>query len=383
MYDVIVVGIGGMGSATLFQCAQLGLRTLGLEQFDIPHSLGSSHGQTRIIRKPYFESLEYVPLLERAYILWDALQSRTAEELFLRNGSIDAGWEDCQTVQGSLKACREYSLRHELLDARSLGLKYPGYSLEPGMVAVYQEEGGLLVPELCVEKYVAWSVELGAEVHKHERVTHWEADLSHVKVWTTQGTYTARFLAITAGPWARDLLPELFTLAVPERQVVIWTEVSEPDLFVPARFPVFNLQASHDYSERYYGFPIYGDPRGFKIGMYHYPGQKGAPQEISREPTEAEDEPIRRAISRFFPKADGRTLARQECFFTCTPDEHFILDLHPNHESVAIAAGFSGHGFKFCSVVGEILTDLLTKGESQLDLGLFRLDREYIPPTAE
>jgi sarcosine oxidase len=179
---------------------------------------------------------------------------------------------------------------------------------------------------------------------------------------------------ITAGPWARTLVPELGAIAVPERQVVLWTQVDQPDLFTPSRFPVFNLQASQDESERYYGFPAHGRP-GFKIGLYHHLHEQGTPEALRREPDEADEALLRRGIRAYFPRANGRTIARQSCLFTNTPDRDFVLDVHPETPSVAIAAGFSGHGFKFCSVVGEIMADLATRGRSDHDLTPFRLGR--------
>jgi sarcosine oxidase len=378
-YDVIVIGVGGMGSATLFECARRGLRTLGIEQFDISHELGSSHGLTRIIRLAYFESPAYVPLLVRAYERWRALEDHAGERVFYRTGGIDAGWESSRTVRGSLQACAAYSLPHEILTARQLHARYPGYSLPPGMLAVLQPDGGILEPEHCVRLYVDLARQHGAELRTREAVIGWQASVDEVEVETASASYRAKRLVITAGAWARGLVSQLRSTAVPERQVVLWTEVLEPDLFTPSRFPVFNLQASEDDSERYYGFPAHGRP-GFKIGLYHHLRERGDPEELRRAPDEEDEELLRRGIRAYFPKADGPTMARQSCLFTNTPDGHFILDVHPEHPSVAIAAGFSGHGFKFCSVIGEVMADLATRGQSDYDLTPFRIARLAVPP---
>jgi sarcosine oxidase len=376
-YDVIVIGVGGMGSATVFECARRGLRTLGLEQFDIPHELGSSHGLTRIIRLAYFESPAYVPLLVRAYERWRALEEQSGERVFYRTGSIDAGWESSRTVRGSLEACVAHSLPHEVLTAAQLHARYPGYSLPPGMLAVLQPDGGILEPERCVRLYAELARQHGAEIHTREPVVGWHASEDEVEVETATMSYRAKRLVITAGAWTRALVSGLRSTAVPERQVVLWTEVDEPDLFVPSRFPVFNLQASEDDSERYYGFPAHGRP-GFKIGFYHHLHEHGDPEALRREPDDEDEELLRRGIRAYFPKANGRTIARQSCLFTNSPDGHFILDLHPETPSVAIAAGFSGHGFKFCSVIGEIMADLATRGRSDYDLTPFRIDRLFV-----
>jgi sarcosine oxidase len=373
-YDVIVIGVGGMGSATLFECARRGLRALGLEQFDIPHELGSSHGLTRIIRLAYFESPAYVPLLVRAYERWRALEDQGGERVFYRTGSIDAGWEGGRTVRGSLEACAAYSLPHDVLTAQQLNARYPGYSLPAGMVAVLQPDGGILEPERCVRLYTELARQHGAEVHTREPVVDWRAGPDGVEVETASSSYRAKRLVMTAGAWTRALVAQLRAATVPERQVVLWTEVQEPDLFTPARFPVFNLQSSYDDSERYYGFPSHGRP-GFKIGLYHHRHESGNPEDLRREPDDEDEELLRRGIRAYFPKANGPTIARQACLFTNTPDGHFILDLHPDAPAVAIAAGFSGHGFKFCSVIGEIMADLATRGRSDYDLTPFRIER--------
>jgi sarcosine oxidase len=375
-YDVIVIGVGGMGSATLFECARRGLRTIGIEQFDIPHELGSSHGLTRIIRLAYFESPAYVPLLVRAYERWRALEERSGERVFYRTGSIDAGWDSSRTVRGSLEACAAYALPHQVLTAQQLHARYPGYSLRPGMLAVLQPDGGILEPEQCVRLYVDLARQHGADIHTREPVVRWQAAGDEVEVETASRSYRAKRLVMTAGAWTRALVSQLRATAVPERQVVLWTDVDEPDLFTPARFPVFNLQASHDDSERFYGFPAHGRP-GFKIGLYHHLHESGNPEELRREPDAADEELLRRGIRAYFPKANGRTIALQSCLFTNTPDRDFILDVHPETPAVSIAAGFSGHGFKFCSVIGEIMADLATRGRSDYDLTPFRIERLF------
>jgi sarcosine oxidase len=374
VFDAIVIGLGGMGSAALHQLARRGLNVLGLEQFTVPHVFGSSHGLTRLIRLAYFESPRYVPLLRRAYELWAELEQDAGEQLLYQTGSIDAGWESSRTVQGSLAACREHSLPFELLDAAAANRRWPAYALEPGMVALFQPQGGFLVPEACIRACVRRALEHGGTVREHEQVVSWAPVAGGVEVRTASAVHRAARLVITAGPWARRLVPMLRNAAVPERQVVMWTAVEDEAIFQPDRCPVFNLQASQDLSERYYGFPVHGRP-GFKMGKYHHRRERGDPEALRRA-TDAEDEEMLRAgVRRFFPRANGPTLATETCLFTNTPDEHFILDRHPAAGHVAIAAGFSGHGFKFCSVVGEIMADLVTDGRSRFDLTMFRANR--------
>ena len=371
-YDVIVIGIGGMGSATVYHLARRGFSVLGIERFDIPHELGSSHGQSRIIRLAYAEHPDYVPLLRRAYALWHELEARVAEKLLIVTGGIDAGAENSATVQGSLSSCAIHNLPHECLDAAALTRRFPGYRLAPHMVGVYQPDAGFLLPERCIVAHASAARLSGAEIHTGERVLRWHASDRDIEVETEAGSYRARKLVVTAGPWARTLLPTLANLAVPERQVMLWTTPLKPEYFECGSFPVFNMEAPEG---RFYGFPMYGIP-GFKIGKYNHRRERiDDPDRMDRSCHPADEEVLREGIRRYFPGANGPALEMKACIFTNSPDEHFILDVLPDQPSVFVAAGFSGHGFKFCSVVGEIMADLVIGGRTDHDIRLFRLGR--------
>jgi sarcosine oxidase len=371
-YDVIVIGVGGMGSAAVYHLAQRGLKVLGLEQFDIPHELGSSHGITRIIRLAYAEHPDYVPLLRRAYQLWRELEKRVDERLLFITGGIDAGDENSDTVKGSLLSCKLHDLPHEQFGAASLSQHFPGYHLAAGMVGIYQPDAGFLLPERCIVAHVMAAQELGAVVHARERVTEWRVKNSGVSVTTNRDRYQARMLIVTAGPWASKLIPQLKSLAVPERQVLIWTQPLRPEYFRLGAFPVFNMEAPEG---RFYGFPIYGVP-GFKIGKYHHRFERVDDLDhVDRECHLEDEEVLRVGIRRYFPDADGPTMGMKACLFTNSPDEHFIIDRLKDSPRVGIAAGFSGHGFKFCSVVGEIMADLVVEKSTHLNISMFRLNR--------
>jgi sarcosine oxidase len=375
MYDAIVAGVGGMGSAAVYHLARRGAKVLGLERFDIPHELGSSHGVTRIIRLAYAEHPNYVPLLRRAYELWRELEIQAGEQLLIITGGFDIGEAQTGIVRGSLEACAQHDLQHEVLDAESLHRRFPGYRLPPSMVAVYQPDAGILLPERCIVAHVNAALRLGAEVHTREPVLEWGLGEGSIEgsVWvhTDRQTYHARRLVVTAGSWARNLVPALGALAVPERQVLLWTQPLRPELFALGSFPIFNMEAPEGH---YYGFPAYGVP-GFKIGKYHHRQERVDPDDMDRECHPEDEAVLREAIRNYFPDADGPTLAMKTCLFTNSPDEHFILDHHPDSREVALAAGFSGHGFKFCSVVGEIMAQLALDGDAQLDIDMFRLGR--------
>ncbi|HMJ57354.1 MAG TPA: N-methyl-L-tryptophan oxidase [Polyangiaceae bacterium] len=370
-YDAIVIGLGSMGSAALYHLARRGQRVLGLEQFDVPNALGSSVGVSRIIRLAYAEHPDYVPLLLRAYELWRELEALARERLLVITGGLDVGRENEETVKGSLRSCQVHNLAHDLLDAGTVKRRFPGYRLAPDMMAVYQPDGGFLMSERCVVAHTVAALDLGAEIHGRERATSWCASEAGVRVTTESGTYEARSLVVTAGPWVGELVAELAPLAIPERQVMLWAQPLRPQYFRTDSFPVFNLQAPEG---RFYGLPVFGVP-GFKIGKYHHRRQRVRLDALDRD-CHAEDETVlREGLRRYFPDADGPTLAMKVCLFTNTSDEHFILDHHPDHPRVAIAAGFSGHGFKFCSVVGEIMADLVLEGTTRHPIDTFRLAR--------
>lgn len=371
IYDALVVGVGSMGSAALYQLAARGATVLGLEQFDVPNTLGASLGTNRIIRLAYSEHPDYVPLLHRAYALWREIEALAGESLLVITGSVDVGTPDSWTVRGSLRACDEHGLAHEVLDARAMAQRFPGYRLAADMVAVHQPQGGFVMSERCVVAYTMAALDRGAEVHGRERVLSWDVRSDHVRVISTAGEYRTRRLILCAGPWTGRLLPQVAKLAVPERQVLLWAQPRRAELFTPGRFPVFNMEAPEG---RFYGFPISGVP-GFKIGKYHHLQEIVDPDRLQRDCDERDEAVMRAGIRRYFPEADGPTLAMKACMFTNSPDEHFIIDRHPDAPEVLLAAGFSGHGFKFCSVVGEVLADLALKDGTDWNIGLFRLNR--------
>ena len=360
-----------MGSATLCHLAGRGLRVLGLERFDLLHEYGSSHGLTRIIRLAYAEHPSYVALLRRSYQLWRELEQRAGERLLHITGSVDAGPADGWVFPGALKSSELHGLEHQVLDGAQLQRRFPGYRLPATIQCLYQPEGGFLLPERCNLAHVNEALTLGAEIHCREPVLEWGVSQSHVWVETAERRYEAERLVVCGGAWAAKLIPELERLAVAERQVLGWFEPSRPEYFRPESFPVFNLEVEEG---RFYGLPSFLIP-GFKLGKYHHRGEVVDPDRVNREPEREDEELLRAFVRRYFPDGNGPTVMLKVCLFTNSPDEHFILDLHPDHPEVVIAAGFSGHGYKFCSVIGEIMADLVERGETHHDIGLFRLNR--------
>jgi sarcosine oxidase len=370
-YDVIVVGVGGMGSATCWQLARRGKKVLGLDQFDIPHASGSSHGINRIIRLAYYEDPSYVPLLKRAYELWRELEAACGEHLLHITGSIDASEPDGIVFSGALESCKLHDLPHEVLTSAELTRRFSGYQLPENYLALYQQDGGFLLSERCIVQHAEEAMKLGAEIHGREEVLDWTSGENGITVRTSRGSYRSEKLVFTAGAWMGLLLEDLAPLLSPERQVLAWLQPLEPAKFTPGTFPVFNLTVPEG---RYYGFPVFGNP-GFKIGRYHHLDEQIDPAQPLREPDGADEEILRAFVSRYTPAANGPTLALRTCIFTNSPDEHFIIDTLPDDERVIVASPCSGHGYKFCSVVGEILADLAIDGSTRHDISLFELDR--------
>ena len=370
-FHTIVVGVGGVGSPTVYELAKRGKRVLGLERFDVPHDMGSSHGHTRIIRLAYYEHPSYVMLLRRAYELWREIQAHVGEQLLHITGSLDAGPSDSWVFKGSLQSCLEHGLPHEVLTGKEITQRFPGYKLPHETLAVLQPDGGFLVPERCIVSYAEAAQALGAEIHGRERVLEWQPIGERVRVTTDRDVYEADRLVITAGAWNSTLLDCLDGLLEPERQVLAWLQPSRPEYFAAERFPVFNLLVPEG---RYYGFPIHRIP-GFKFGRYHHLEEFIDPEGIDREPNLRDEQVLRDLAERYFPDGAGPTMTLKSCMFTNTPDHHFIIDLHPHYPQVSFTSPCSGHGFKFASVIGEIMADLAERGETRHNIDLFRLDR--------
>ncbi len=371
-YDVIVVGVGGMGSAATFHLAKRGLKVLALEQFNIPHNLGSSHGITRIIRLCYYEDPSYVPILQRSFELWRELQVHVDQRLLYETGSIDAGAEGTLTFEGSLSSCKLHGLKHEVLNSQELKKRFPAYELPNDIRAVYQQDGGFLLPEKCIVAHVMAAQAFGADIRARESVKSWTPTSQGVRVESTQGTYEAEQIVFTAGAWIGQLLPKMGSFTRVERQVLGWFQPLEQKIFKPDLFPVFNMQVSEG---RYYGLPEFEVP-GFKLGRYHHLDQQINPQDLNPSCSEGDESILRTFVAKYFPKANGPTMALAPCMFTNTFDEHFIIDEDPEHSQVLIVSPCSGHGFKFCSVVGEITADLVQKRRTDLDISLFRLKKQ-------
>ena len=369
--DVIVIGLGAMGSATAYHLARRGQRVLGLDRFSPPHTMGSSHGQTRIIREAYFEHPSYVPIVQRAYVLWDELARAVNAPLLLPTGGLMIGAPDSIVFSGAKRSADTHRLPHEVLSASEVRQRFPALRPSDDMMAVLEPRAGILFPERCIAAHLALAARHGANLRTEEPVVRWIAAGDGVEVTTTKGVYRAGQMILSAGSWARKLLPDLDPPLTIERQVLFWFDPkSAPTLFYAEHFPIHLWQVDAGEGVKFfYGFPDLGE--GVKIAGHHQ-GAAVSPDSVSREVAPAEVDAMRGLLRRYLPQADGPLRSSTVCLYTNTPDEHFWIDRHPAHPQVIIASPCSGHGFKFSSAIGEILGDMVTSGISQFDLSLFK-----------
>jgi sarcosine oxidase len=345
-FDAAVVGLGEMGSAACYHLARRGLRVLGLERFGPAHDRGSSHGSSRIIRQAYFEHPDYVPLLLRAYELWRELQAESGMRLLLRTGGLMIGPEEGAVVSGALKSARRHALAHKLLTPAELRRMIPAF--EPVReVALYEPEAGVLFPEDCVVAHLDGARRRGAVLRFGALVESLDS-------------IPAERVVITAGAWASRFLPNL-PLSV-ERVLLYWFEPGDVAPFAPDRFPIWIWDVP---GLAFYGFPSL-DGETVKVA-FHHGGEPADPDALRREVARAEVDRMRERLRRTIPALDAPLRRAVACMYTNTPDEHFAIGLE--RPGAAFAAGFSGHGFKFASVVGEILADLVVDGKTRHEIG--------------
>lgn len=374
-FDVLVAGVGAMGAATCARLARSGIRVLGVEQFDVPHALGSSGGSTRLIRKAYFEHPDYVPLLERAYELWGELEQQTGRRLFHRSGLLYAGAPDGELISGILRAAAAHHLPIERVVDRPGPLRWPSH-----FEALFESDAGFLSCDRAIAAFVEDALRHGAEVHGRERILSWRRDGAGLAVETDRDRYRVGRLVLTAGAWAPRMLGGLRVPLVVTRQTVHWVWPRRPSAFEEGAFACWAVQDdAPGFRGLYYGFPLSSaaasaGPLGLKLG-HHARGEEVDPDTLDRSPRPEDEAAIRTALAKFLPDADGALLASCVCLYTLTPDGHFVVDRHPEHEAVVMACGFSGHGFKFAPVIGQALAELSTNGRTDLPIGFLSLRR--------
>ena len=367
-----IVGLGVTGSAAAWQLARKGLQVIAFEQHGPLHAYGSSHGRTRIIREAYFEHPLYVPLVRRAYELWHELEATAPGPLLAATGGLAIGPPGSAVFAGALRSVREHGLPHEVLESSELRARYPAFAPSDDMAAVLEPRAGLLRVEECLAALQAEAGRAGALLRHGEAVLGWRADGSGAAVRTAAGEYRAGHLVICAGPWLSRLAPSLRLPLRVERQLSHWFEPrADASAFAAGRCPVTIWE--HGPGRAFYTIPDPGG-QGFKAGLHHQ-GEPVDPETVDRLPNEADEARVRALLARYIPAANGRLLDARVCLYTNTPDEHFLIDRHPQHPNVMLASPCSGHGFKFGPAVGELLADLVIEGRSRFDLAPFALSR--------
>ncbi|HYY38119.1 MAG TPA: N-methyl-L-tryptophan oxidase [Xanthobacteraceae bacterium] len=372
-FDVVVCGLGAMGSAALHHVARRGKRVLGLERYAPGHDRGSSHGETRIIRLGYFEHPSYVPLLRHAYTLWRELEAAAGRTLLYTTGIAEIGPPNSALIKGTLACAQVHGLRHEVLAATDLMRRFPVFRVPPDYLAVLQADGGILQAEACVAAQLALATKAGAEIHSGETVGAVESRADHVRVVTDRDNIDAGAAIIAAGPWVRSLLPGLAAPLRVTREVMGWFEPTDARLFSGSRLPVFIIESRHGM---HYGIP----PRetvqaGIKIAKHHHRNETVDADAYDRTVSAEDEALIRAALADHLPAANGRLIAAKTCLYTMAPDGHFVIDRLPGAPNIIVASPCSGHGFKFAPVIGEILADLAIRGATAHDIARFSLGR--------
>jgi len=370
-HDAIVIGLGAMGSAAALALARRGARVLGLDRHAPPHAHGSSGGGTRIIREAYFEHPAYVPLVQRAYELWDALARDTGRALRRETGGLMIGPPDGVLVRGALRSAATHALHFEAWSAAQLAARVPVFRPPAGTVAVWEPRAGALFPEACVAAQLEAAARAGAELRPSEPAVAWEADGEGVAVRTATETLRAAHLVLAAGAWTARLVADLALPLRVQRQVQLWfAPIARAEAFAPERFPIYIWE---DQPGRFiYGFPDLG--QGIKIAR-HQEGEVTDPDATPRPVDDRDVTPMRDVIARLMPEANGTLRASAICLYTNAPDGHFVLGVHPAHPQVLLASPCSGHGFKFAPVIGETLAELALEGRTRHELRLFAPDR--------
>jgi sarcosine oxidase len=370
-YDAIVLGIGGIGSAALYELARRGVRALGIDRFTPPHDRGSSHGQTRIIRQAYFEHPDYVPLVLESYRLWHELENQVARRLFFETGLLQVGPENVVVVPGVLRAAAEHGLDVESLSPAEVEMRWPGFRVPGNLAAVFEPTAGYLLVEDCVQAHLDAAKAAGADLQTGVEAAGWSVDHRQVRVCTTNGDVTANSLIVAAGAWAGQLIAELRIELSVRRKSLFWFATNAKEYEASSGMPAYLFELPEGV---FYGFPKI-DSRGVKAGE-HTGGQLvDDPAIVDRSIHRADQVAVGNFLARHLPGVSSQLSEHTVCLYTMSPDEHFIVDRHPGSANVAFAAGLSGHGFKFAPVLGKALADLVLDGGTELPIDFLSLRR--------
>lgn len=367
-FDVAVIGLGAMGSAALAFLADRGVKAIGFDAYFPAHALSSSHGDSRLIRLGYFEDPSYVPLLKRAYQNWRSLEARLRTDILTITGVLQIGAPDGKVVAGTRASCELHGLAHEALDKAEMTRRFPAFQLDDHEIGLLDPQGGYLRPEAAVMGYLKLAAEDGAVLHFGEKITAIEPDDAGVTIISETGQYRARKIVVATGSWIAELVPQLRRAAVPIRQVVAWYQPQDGFATQPQRMPCFLRDEGAEGS--YFGFPAIGVD-GVKIGKHAHFREPIDPDQPNPPVNDADRALLDGFIRKRIPGAAGLRVKATTCRYTMLPSEDFLLDHMPGEKNVVVASPCSGHGFKFTSVIGEILADLAIDGRTDLPINAF------------
>ena len=384
VFDVAVVGLGAMGSASVYQLARKGKRVLGIDQFDPPHSFGSSHGATRVTRQAIGEGEEFVPLVLRSYEIWPQIEAAAGKQLLSITGGLIMASERFDESPGTskfldqtIKSAAKFGIAHSVLDADQIRARFPQFNLVGDERGYYEPTMGFLRPEPCIESQLALAKTLGAEIHTNEKLMEFATTTNGIRIRTSADQYDVDHLVLSVGPWNASVVPEFASLFKVYRQVLFWFDLDAAiENYLPGKFPVFIWAFSRHHDNFVYGFPaIDGLGGGVKIASE----QRNVESEISNVEREVKreevDEIYRKYVQMKLTGVSNRCLNAVTCLYTCLPDSGFVVDFHPKHSNVMIVSPCSGHGFKHSAAIGEAVAELVVDGKSTLDLSAFRLTR--------
>ena len=373
-HKTIVIGVGGMGSAACVELARRGVSVLGIEQFRLGHDRGSSHGESRIIRKAYFEHPDYVPLLHRAYELWNRLERDTGRNLFRPTGLVLSGPADGETIQGARLSAEQHGLELQNFTANEALRRFPGFVFPADHDVAFEPGAGTLLVDDCVEAQISEAIRLGATMIDNEKVVDWSSDGQSVCVRTTSNEYHADSLIVTAGAWASECLRSLRLPLKVVRKFVGWFQCRSTNFHEDRGCPTFYFETPKG---TFYGFPSF-DGTTVKVAEHSGGEPVEDPLTVNRECHPSDIIRLNSCLTECLPEIDPDLVRHSVCLYTRTPDQHFVIDHHPEQQNVVFAAGFSGHGFKFCPVIGEALADLIQHGKTSLPVAFLSRNRSSL-----
>ncbi|MBS4222918.1 N-methyl-L-tryptophan oxidase [Lederbergia citrea] len=366
-WDVAVIGLGSMGSFAFWQLARMGIKVVGFDRYKPGHDHGAGHGESRIFRTAYGEGVEYVPLLKEARGLWRELESETDTELYVETGGTMFGPKEDDFIVTVQDSVEKYHLPHKVYEPSEAKQIYPQINFQDNQLAVFEELAGYVKPELAIETAVKRGIELGGTAFTEHPVTEIEPDTDRVTIRCGDKQIRVKRVIVSAGGWTSKLLPELNLPLSIERQVLVWYNARNPELFAPEKFPIFSRVSK---GRGFYGFPSL-DGKTVKVAFHHGGEIVDHPEQVDRIIHESDLAPLTEKVKKYLPDLIPEPVRAKTCFYTNTPDEHFVLGFAPGMPNIVLLGPMAGHGFKFAPIMGKIAAELSTNQTPSLEISMF------------